>query len=233
MVVLPTYNEAENLPALVSELFALGIEETEILVIDDNSPDGTGEIADQLAAQSQGKIHVIHRPGKMGLGTAYVVGFKYALDHSADYIVQMDSDFSHPPHYVPTMLETAKQCDLVIGSRYVKGGGVDVKWSPIRRFLSWWGNSIYARLVLGLKVHDATGGFKCFRREALAGLDLDGIQSQGYAFQVEVTYACQKKGYCIKEVPIIFPDRIRGKSKMSANIALEAAVRVWQMKWRY
>lgn len=232
MVVVPTYNESENLPGLVAELFGLGIERTEILVVDDNSPDGTGEIADQLAAQSEGRVHVIHRPGKMGLGTAYKVGFKYALEHGADYIVQMDSDFSHSPSYIPRMLDAVKQCDVVIGSRYIPGGGVDANWSISRRFLSWWG-STYSRLVLGLRVHDATGGFKCFRREALAGLDLDRIQSQGYAFQIEMTYACQKKGYCITEVPIIFPDRVKGKSKMSANIALEAALRVWQIKWRY
>lgn len=233
MVVLPTYNEAENLPAIISAIFALNVDRTEIVVIDDNSPDGTGRIADDLAVQSNGAIHVIHRPGKMGLGTAYVIGFRYALDHGADYIVQMDADFSHPPRYIPLMLEAIADNDVVIGSRYVQGGGVDAKWSPIRRFLSWWGNSVYARLILGLKVHDATGGFKCFRREALAGLDLDKIRSQGYAFQVEMNYACQKKGYRIKEIPIIFPDRVKGKSKMSLGIALEAALRVWQIKWRY
>ncbi len=233
MVVLPTYNEAENLPEIVSAIFELNIDRTEILIIDDNSPDGTGQIADELAAKSQGGVRVIHREGKLGLGTAYIVGFRYALEHGADYVVQMDSDFSHPPKYIPIMLEAIKDCDVVIGSRYVKGGGVDSKWSPLRRFLSWWGNSVYARLILGLSVHDATGGFKCFRREALAKLDLDNIKSQGYAFQVEVNYACQKKGYRVKEIPIIFPDRVKGKSKMSAAIALEAALRVWQIKWRY
>lgn len=233
MVVLPTYNEAENLPEIVSAIFELNIDRTEILIIDDNSPDGTGQIADELAAKSQGGVNVIHRQGKLGLGTAYVVGFRYALEHGADYVVQMDSDLSHPPKYIPIMLEAIKDCDVVVGSRYIKGGGVDSKWSPLRRFLSWWGNSVYARLILGLSVHDATGGFKCFRREALAKLDLDKIRSQGYAFQVEVNYACQKKGYRVKEIPIIFPDRVKGKSKMSAAIALEAALRVWQIKWRY
>ncbi len=233
MVVLPTYNEVENTPAIVSAILALGIEETEVLIIDDNSPDGTGQVADELAAKSGGKVRVIHRQGKLGLGTAYVTGFRYALQHGADYIVQMDADFSHSPKYIPVMLEAAKNCDVVIGSRYIKGGGVDPKWSPFRRFLSWWGNSIYTRLALGLKIHDATGGFKCFSRKALAGLDLDKMKSQGYAFQVEMNYACQKKGYCITEIPIIFPDRTKGKSKMSAAIALEAALRVWEIKWRY
>ncbi|MBI2954359.1 MAG: polyprenol monophosphomannose synthase [Chloroflexi bacterium] len=233
MVVLPTYNEAENLPALVSAIFDLGIDRTEILVIDDNSPDGTGQIAEELAIKHDRKLRVIHRPGKRGLGTAYVVGFRYALEHGADYVVQMDSDFSHSPKYIPVLLEAAKDHDIAVGSRYVTGGGVDAKWSIVRRMLSLWGNSAYARLILGLQVHDATGGFKCFRKNALAGLDLDRIESQGYAFQIEMAYACQKKGYRVKEVPIVFPDRARGKSKMSLAIALEAVIRVWQIKWRY
>ncbi len=233
MVVTPTYNEAENIRDIVAALFALGIDGAEILIIDDNSPDGTGKIADQMAAASGGRIHVLHRRGKQGLGTAYVLGFRYALDHGADYIVEMDADFSHSPSYIPVMIEALKECDVAVGSRYIKGGGVDSRWSLFRRFLSWWGNSVYARLVLGLSVHDATAGFKCFRRSALAGLDLDKIRSQGYAFQVEVAYACDKKGYRVKEIPILFPDRAKGKSKMSAVIALEAAWRVWQIKWRY
>jgi dolichol-phosphate mannosyltransferase len=233
MVILPTYNESENISAIVSAILGLGIEGTEILIIDDNSPDGTGQIAEQLAADTQGKVHVLHRAGKLGLGTAYVLGFRYALERGADYVVQMDSDFSHSPKYIPAMVEAAQMYDVVVGSRYVNGGGIDAEWSMLRRFISWFGGSVYARLILGLSVRDATGGFKCYRREALEGIDLDRIQSQGFSFQVEMNYACQKKGYRIKEIPIIFPDRLRGKSKMSAAIAIEAAMRVWQIKWRY
>jgi len=233
MIVMPTYNEAENLPLMVSELFSLGIEGLELLIIDDNSPDGTGDLAEALARERPGKIQVIHRQGKLGLGTAYVTGFRHALSVGADYVFEMDADFSHKPSYIPEMLEAARDSDVVVGSRYIPGGGVDANWSPWRRFLSWWGNSIYARLILGLQVHDSTAGFKCFRRSALESLDLDRISSQGYAFQVEVAYACQRNGLRVKEIPIIFPDRIRGKSKMSANIGLEAAWRVWEIKWRY
>ena len=233
MIVMPTYNEAENLPEMVSALLSLGIEGLELLIVDDNSPDGTGDLAESFAREYPGRIHVIHREGKLGLGTAYITGFRYALCHEADFVFEMDADFSHSPSYIPKMLEAAKDCDVVVGSRYIPGGGVDGKWSPWRRFLSWWGNSIYARLILGLEVHDSTAGFKCFRRSALESLDLDKISSQGYAFQVEVAYACERKGLRVKEVPIIFPDRVRGKSKMSANIGLEAAWRVWEIRKRY
>lgn len=233
MVVMPTYNEAENLPDMVSALFSLGLEGLEMLVVDDNSPDGTGDIAERLAQERPGKIHVIHREGKLGLGTAYLAGFRYALSRGADFIFEMDADFSHSPSYVPKLLEVAQEHDIAVGSRYIPGGGVDANWSLWRRFLSWWGNSIYARMVLGLKVHDSTAGFKCFRRSALEILDLNKVSSQGYAFQVEIAYSCEKKGLRVGEVPIVFPDRVRGKSKMSANIGLEAAWRVWQIKWRY
>jgi dolichol-phosphate mannosyltransferase len=232
MVVTPTYNEADNLLQIVAELMTLELDGLEILIIDDDSPDGTGQIADDLARQYADQIHVIHRQGKLGLGTAYVAGFHYALDSGADYVVQMDADFSHSPSYIPVLLDKIQEYDVVIGSRYVAEGRVDERWSPWRRFLSWGGNA-YARAVTGLRVHDATGGFRCFRREALAALDLDRIRSEGYAFQIEVAYACQSKGLRLAEIPIYFEDRSMGLSKMSSRIILEAMWRVWQMRWRY
>jgi dolichol-phosphate mannosyltransferase len=232
MVVMPTYNEADNLVQIVAELMTLDLEGLEILIIDDNSPDGTGKIADELAAQYAERVHVIHRQGKMGLGTAYVTGFHRALESGADYVVHMDADFSHSPSYIPTFLEAMRDCDLVVGSRYVAEGGVDERWSPWRRFLSWAGNA-YARLVTGLRIHDATGGFRCFRQQALRELDLDRISSEGYAFQIEVAYACQKTGLRLCEIPIYFEDRSMGLSKMSSRIILEAMWRVWQMRWHY
>lgn len=232
MVVMPTYNEADNLVQIVAELMTLGLEGLHILIIDDNSPDETGQLADQLADQYADRVHVIHRQGKMGLGTAYVTGFRHALDSGADYVVQMDADFSHSPAYIPNFLEAMGECDVVVGSRYVPNGGVDERWSPWRRFLSWGGNA-YARLVTGLRIHDATGGFRCFRRQALLQLDLGRIKSEGYAFQIEVAYACQKSGLRLCEIPIYFEDRSMGLSKMSSRIILEATWRVWQMKWRY
>jgi dolichol-phosphate mannosyltransferase len=232
MVVMPTYNEADNLVQIVAELMTLDLEGLEILIIDDNSPDGTGQLADELAAQYAHRVQVIHRQGKMGLGTAYITGFHHALDSGADYIVQMDADFSHSPSYVPVFLEKMAECDMIIGSRYVPEGSVDERWSPWRRFLSWGGNA-YARAITGLRIHDATGGFRCFRREALLQLDLDRIISEGYAFQIEVAYACQKSGLRLCEVPIYFEDRSMGLSKMSSRIILEAMWRVWQMRWRY
>jgi dolichol-phosphate mannosyltransferase len=232
MVVMPTYNEADNLVQMVAELMTLDLDGLEILVIDDNSPDGTGDMAEELAAQYVGQIHVVHRQGKMGLGTAYITGFRYALEESADYVIQMDADFSHSPSYLPLFLDKTRECDAVIGSRYVPGGAVDERWSPWRRFLSWGGN-FYARVITGLQIHDATGGFRCFRRQTLLDLDLERIRSEGYAFQIEMAYACQKKGLRLCEVPIYFEDRSMGRSKMSSRIILEAVWRVWQMRWWY
>jgi len=232
MVAMATYNEADNLVQIVAELMTLQLDGLEILVIDDNSPDGTGQIADELAAQYPNKLHVIHRPHKMGLGTAYISGFRYALEEGGDYIIQMDADFSHSPSYLPLFLDKIGECDMVIGSRYIPGGGVDKRWSPWRRFLSWGGN-VYARLITGLRVHDTTGGFRCFRRQALLDLDLARIRSEGYAFQIEMAYACQKKGLRLCEMPIYFEDRSMGRSKMSSLIILEAMWRVWQMRWWY
>ncbi len=231
VVVMPTYNEAQNLPSIVSELLSLGLEDLEIVIVDDNSPDGTGEIADALAKQYPGRVHVIHRPRKMGLGTAYKDGFRYALRNGASLIVEMDADFSHSPSYLPQMIEKAKEYDVVVGSRYVPGGGVDEHWGLWRKFLSRFGN-LYARLVTGLKVKDATAGYKVFRRHVLENIDLDRIQSDGYAFQIEMAYACQQAGYRVYEVPIYFEDRAIGRSKMNLGIVLEAIWRVWQLRFR-
>ncbi len=232
MVVLPTYNEADNLPNMVAALLSCGVEDLSVLVVDDNSPDGTGELAEQLKAGHPESLHVIHRPGKMGLGTAYVTGFKYALAHGAERIVQMDADFSHDPACLPVFMRLMDEqgYDVIIGSRYVPGGKLDADWGRWRRFLSAFGNR-YATLITGMRLRDVTSGFKCFAREALAGLDLDRISSNGYAFQIEVNYACWKAGYRIHEEPITFADRVLGHSKMSSAIILEAMWRVWQMRW--
>ncbi len=233
IIVLPTYNEAENLPLMVDELLALPVEDLHMLVVDDNSPDGTGQIADDLAAKHAGKVFVLHRTTKEGLGAAYVAGFKQALSMDADYIIQMDCDFSHQPRYIPHMVEKAEQYDLVIGSRYIKGGGVDETWSFMRKALSWFANKIYVRTLLNVPINDATGGFKLWRRQTLIGLDLDRIRSNGYVFQVETSYISYRLGFKVTEVPIYFPDRERGHSKMDTNIAAEAALRVWQVMYRH
>jgi len=232
IVVTPTYNEAENLPRLVSALLTLPLENISILVVDDNSPDGTGRIADRLAAEHPRNVEVIHRPGKLGLGTAYVTGFQRAIEMGAEAIGQMDTDFSHPPEMLPVMLETLQSFDVVLGSRYVAGGGVEKSWPLWRTGLSGFGN-LYARLILGLPIQDITGGFKIWRRETLLGIPLEQIRSNGYAFQIEMTYLAVLLGYTFKELPFYFPDRKWGQSKMSLNIQLEAALRVWQMRFEY
>lgn len=233
MVVIPTYNEAENLPAMVEELLALGIPDLEILFVDDNSPDGTGQVADGLARQHSGRVHVLHRPGKMGLGTAYLTGFRYAMDRGAAFIVQMDADFSHSPAYLAEFIQVIQNCDVVIGSRYVSGGRLDERWSWWRYFLSWWANSIYTRVILGLRVKDTTAGFKCWRRATLEGIGLDRVRSNGYVFQVEMAYLTEKLGYRFCEIPIYFEDRRIGQSKMTVPVKLEAALRTWQIRWRH
>jgi dolichol-phosphate mannosyltransferase len=233
MVVIPTYNEATNLPAIVGELWSLGLDSLEVLIVDDDSPDGTGQIADELAEQYPERFHVIHRQGKLGLGTAYLTGFRYALEHGADYIVQMDADFSHSPSYIPAMLEKCQEYDVVVGSRYVPGGQLDEKWSFWRHFLSWWANSIYARLILNLKVRDATAGFKCWRRGVLEAIDFNQITSNGYVFQVEMAYVTEKLGFRVYELPIYFEDRRIGRSKMTIPVKFEAAWRVWEIRWRH
>ena len=230
IVVLPTYNEAENLSQMVGDIFSLGIEGLEIIVVDDNSPDGTGQIAEELASCHPDRLRVIHRRRKLGLGSACLRGFEEALARGADYVVEMDADLSHAPSYLPLLLEKMNSCDLVIGSRYVERGGVDERWSIWRWLLSRGGN-LYARLVTGLSVRDTTSGFRCYRREVLE--DLPPIGSEGYAFQIEMAYVCQKRGYRLCEIPIYFEDRALGRSKMSLAIILEAFWRVWQMRWRY
>jgi dolichol-phosphate mannosyltransferase len=222
-LVLPTYDEAENIEAFVGAVRARMPAERRILIVDDNSPDGTGRIADQLAERHD-DVQVLHRERKEGLGPAYIAGFREALRGGAERIVQMDADFSHDPVDVPRLLGAAKDADLVIGSRYVDGGGV-TDWGPLRRAISR-GGSAYARLLLGVPVRDLTGGFKCFRRAALEAIDLDQIRSRGYAFQVEMTYRAIKAGMRVVEIPITFRERVTGSSKMSGPIVLEAAWRV-------
>jgi len=233
LVVVPTYNEAENLPAIVAELIALDIQGLELMVVDDASPDGTGEVAEQLAKRYPGLIHAMHRSGKLGLGTAYIQGFKWALEHGFDYIIQMDADFSHSPTYIPHLLELVKDYDVAVGSRYVKGGRLDERWGWGRWFLSWWANSVWVRLILGMRTKDATAGFKCWRSEALERIGLDRIRSNGYVFQVEMMYVAEKVGLRIYETPIYFEDRRIGQSKMSVPVKLEAAIRVFDIGRRH
>jgi len=233
VVIVPTYNEAENLPRLLKALFGLQIENLHVLIVDDNSPDKTGEMAAQLALDDYpGRLEVLHRPGKFGLGTAYIMGFNHALRQGATHLVEMDADFSHDPNVIQKFWQIIQHNDVTVGSRYVPGGSIDESWSRLRRIISK-GGSIYARAVLGLKVQDTTAGFKMFRAEALRKLPLERVRSNGYAFQVEMAYLCQKNGLQVEEVPIHFTDRKLGVSKMSAKIALEAAWRVWQIKFRY
>jgi dolichol-phosphate mannosyltransferase len=233
MVVIPTYNEAENLPTMIGKLLGLGVPGLAILVVDDSSPDGTGQVADELARQYPGRVHVLHREGKLGLGTAYVIGFGYALAHGAEFVVQMDADFSHSPDYIPQFLEAIDGYDVVIGSRYVSGGSLDERWGWGRYLLSWWANSIYTRLTLGIRVKDATAGFKCWRRATLEGIGLDRVRSNGYVFQVEMAYLTEKLGYRFLELPIYFEDRRIGQSKMTMPVKVEAALRTWQIRWRH
>jgi dolichol-phosphate mannosyltransferase len=223
-LILPTYNEAENVRAIVlaagEVLAAAAPEGYRVLVVDDGSPDGTGAIADGIAAEHDW-MHVLHRTEKNGIGPAYLAGFRYALERDAGYLMEMDSDFSHDPADLARLLAAVRAgADLALGSRYVPGGGVR-DWGLLRRFVSE-GGSTYARLVLGLRVRDLTGGFKCFRREVLEAIHLDGVRSQGYAFQVELTYRAVQAGFRVEEVPIVFRDRQHGQSKMSWRIALEA-----------
>jgi dolichol-phosphate mannosyltransferase len=232
-IVLPTYNEAQNLAPMIEQILALKLDDPHILVIDDNSQDGTGEIADRLGERHPGTVCVMHRPGKMGLGTAYITGFQWALDHGADCVVQMDSDFSHSPRYLPAFVGQMGAFDVVVGSRYVPGGRLDPSWSGGRRFLSQWANSIWVRWILGTLVRDATAGFKCWSRNALEQIPLANVRSNGYIFQVEMAYLSEMHGLRILEWPIYFEDRHVGKSKMSMSVKLEAALRVFQIRWRY
>jgi dolichol-phosphate mannosyltransferase len=233
MVVVPTYNEADNLPTLIGELLALDLPQLEIVVVDDNSPDGTGQVADDLAQRHPDRVHILHREGRLGLGTAYIAGFTYALEQGTEFVVQMDADFSHSPSYIPQFLEAIEGYDVVVGSRYVAGGSLDERWGWGRYFLSWWANSVYTRLILGLKVKDATAGFKCWRRATLEGIGLQRVRSNGYVFQVEMAFLTEKLGYRFLEIPIYFEDRRIGRSKMSMPVKIEAALRTWQIRWRH
>ncbi len=227
-LVLPTYNEAENRAAIVAAARAKLPASAHVLIVDDDSPDGSGRIADRLAAESE-QVDVVHRPRKEGIGPAYLAGFRRALAAGAGLVLEMDADFSHDPAYLPRLLEAAQRADLVLGSRYVAGGGVS-DWGPLRRAISR-GGCAYARLVLGVEVRDLTGGFKCFRREVLEAIDLDAVQARGYAFQVELTYRALQQGFRVLEVPIVFRDRRAGNSKMSRAIVAEAALAVPRLRF--
>jgi dolichol-phosphate mannosyltransferase len=227
LVCLPTYDEAENLGPMVEAILA-ATPDVDVLVIDDNSPDGTGRLADQIAAREP-RVQVLHRAGKEGLGTAYLAGFAWALQRGYALVLEMDADFSHDPGYLPAMLEKAREADLVLGSRNVPGGGT-VNWGLGRRLLSR-GGSLYARLILGLPVRDLTGGFKCFRREVLEAIDLPSVECSGYAFQIELTFRTFRKGFRVAEIPIVFVDRRVGQSKMSRRIVLEAVRKVWSIRF--
>lgn len=231
-IVIPTYNEAENLPKLFSALFALPLDDVRVLVVDDNSPDGTGQLAERLSQEYHGRVNVLHRPGKMGLGTAYIQGFQKALQEGAEAIAQMDADFSHSPEKLLELMEALKTCDVAIGSRYVPGGSVDQRWPFWRKALSGFGNW-YARVILRFPVRDSTAGFKIWRSRTLSGMPLERVKSNGYAFQVEMAYIAYRLGYKFKEVPIYFADRRWGSSKMSFRIQREAAIRVWQILFEY
>ena len=223
LVCIPTYNEATNLPDIVPQVLAQD-DRIEVLVIDDNSPDGTGQIADRLAAGSP-RVHVLHREGKQGLGTAYLGGFKWALERGFDYIFEMDADFSHDPRHLTEFLKAVEDADLVLGSRYLGGKVTVVNWPMGRLLLSYCAN-IYARWVTGLRIWDLTGGFKCFRRRVLEGMDLSRVRSNGYAFQIEVNVRAWRKGFKLAEIPIVFVDRTEGQSKMNQAIVREA---VWMV----
>jgi dolichol-phosphate mannosyltransferase len=228
LVCLPTYDEAENVGPMTEAILA-ATPEVDVLVIDDNSPDGTGKLADAIAAREP-RVQVLHRAGKEGLGKAYLAGFDWALRKGYPLILEMDADFSHDPKYLPAMLAASGEADLVLGSRNVLGGGT-VNWGVGRKVISR-GGSLYARTILGLSIRDLTGGFKCFHREVLEAIDLPSVECSGYAFQIELTYRAVRKGFRVKELPIVFVDRRVGQSKMSKRIVLEALGKVWSIRGR-
>lgn len=228
VVIVPTYNEIENISRIVAAVLAQH-SSIDVLVVDDGSPDGTGELADKIAVEN-GRVHVLHRAGKLGLGTAYVTGFRWALERDYEFVFEMDADFSHSPDAIPKFLEAIRTADLVLGSRYQNGQVNVVNWPMSRLFLSYSAN-IYARRITGLPIFDATGGFKCFRRRVLESIDLADIKSNGYAFQIEMTFRAWKKGFRIVEIPIVFVDRTEGSSKMSKHIVREAVWMVWRLRW--
>lgn len=231
VVIIPTYNEAENLPRIVSALFALPLD-LDILVVDDNSPDGTGSIADDMAVTNPKRLRVIHRSGKLGLSSAYLQAFRTLFENTVDAIGQMDADFSHDPAALVEMAKGLDTCDIVLGSRYISGGSTDVRWPVWRKALSAWGN-FYARSILRMPLRDVTGGFRLWRRETLQAMPLERVKASGYIFMVEMAYLAWCLQFKIREVPIYFADRRWGKSKMSFKIQAEAAVRVWQVLWAY
>ncbi|HKQ58842.1 MAG TPA: polyprenol monophosphomannose synthase [Candidatus Eisenbacteria bacterium] len=226
LVIIPTYNEVENIGVLLDQLLALPFG-LEVLVVDDASPDGTAALVQEKMAGTP-RVHLLRRPGKMGLGSAYRDGFRYALDHGAELIFEMDADFSHDPLAIGSFIEASRDADVVLGSRYI--GGVRVVNWPLNRLILSRSANVYTRLITGLPVHDATGGFKCFRRRALEGIRLDQVRSDGYAFQIEVSFKCWKRGFKIREIPIVFVDRRAGVSKMNRRIIWEAAGMVWRLR---
>jgi dolichol-phosphate mannosyltransferase len=229
LIIVPTYNERQNIEAMIGAILDLRIDDLHVLVVDDTSPDGTGELAAAMA-QKNPLIHLISRPVKSGLGTAYLAGFRYALDNGYDLIFEMDADFSHDPSAIPKLIEGSRQFDVTIGSRYIRGVNV-VNW-PLRRLLLSMGASFYTRMITGLPVQDCTAGFVCYRRQVLEAIDLDKVLSDGYSFQIEMKFKAWKKGFVLGEVPIIFIDRRWGESKMSKKIVQEAYWMVWRLKFK-
>jgi len=233
-VVIPTYNEAENLPIIVAEILGLQIPHLSILIVDDNSPDGTGQIADGLTAQYIGQVDVLHHPEKGGLGVAYRAGFRRAIEMGAQVVIQMDADFSHQPRYLLDLLAGLEAgADMCLGSRFARDGAVDTDWGQFRKLLSWFANAVYIPTILQIPVKDATGGYRAWRADGLARVLDNDVRSNGYVFQVEMVYAAYRLGLKVTEVPIYFPDRQKGVSKMRGRIVFEAALRVWQIRWRY
>ncbi len=228
IVIVPTYNERQNIVRLIEQVLAQD-PRLDVLVVDDNSPDGTGALVDELAA-GNGRVHALHRERKLGLGTAYIAGFRWALARGYSYVFEMDADFSHDPAHLPQFLAAIQDADLVLGSRYRFGKVTVVNWPMARLILSYSAN-IYARIVTGLQLYDATGGFKCFRREVLQAIDLSDVRSNGYAFQIEMSFRAWKRGFRIAEIPIVFVDRTEGESKMSKRIVREAVWMVWRLRW--
>ena len=228
LVIVPTYDERENITRLIRTVLAQD-SRLDVLVVDDGSPDGTGMIVDDIAV-AEPRVHVLHRPSKLGLGTAYLAGFRWALEREYAYVFEMDADFSHDPAHLPQFLRAIESADLVLGSRYREGRVTVVNWPMPRLLLSYFAN-IYARVVTGLQLYDSTGGFKCFRREVLAAIDLEKVRSNGYAFQIEMSFRAWKRGFRIVEIPIVFVDRTEGTSKMSKRIVREAVWMVWRLRW--
>ena len=226
LIIFPTYNERDNIETIVHAVLPLD-PRIHVLIVDDNSPDGTGRIADRLSQQEE-KVHVLHRKAKEGLGRAYIAGFKWAIENKYDYIFEMDADFSHGPEYIKTFLKEIRDHDLVIGSRYISGVNV-INWPMSRLLLSYFAN-MYSRVITGMPIRDATGGYKCFRREVLEAINLDSVHSSGYSFQIEMNMRVWKKGFRIKEIPIVFIDRVAGNSKMSKRIMREAIWMVWWLR---